>query len=460
MRTIAELREELSAKLAVAETIIEKADNEQRAMTAEEQDTVDAALAEADELRTQIRTLENQEALRQRVTDTRAAMERPADRRVPAEEIRSGTPSDITPTPDVRIVSRRYRYGPLKSFTGPHAEERAYRAGMWMRATLLNDYTAKRYCETHGIQIRTMTEGVNSAGGNLVPAEMEQAIIDNRETYGVFRQNVGRIIPMGRDAMSVPRRTGGLTASFVGESATASETDKSWDQVQLVAKKMSARTRMSSELAEDAIINLADDLAGEIAYAFANLEDTIGFDGAGTAAHGSVQGIIPKIEGDSSLAGHVTVSTVNTFSGVTNAALATLMSVVPQYARMNAKFYCSQVAFDLVFSRLAAAGGGNTIQTFTGEYRPAYLGYPIVVTQVMETSTGTVSNGDHLLAFGDLSKACVMGERRGISLSLTDQRYWDTDEIGIKGSERVDIVAHDVGDSSTAGPLAVLIAQS
>jgi HK97 family phage major capsid protein len=55
-----------------------------------------------------------------------------------------------------------------------------------------------------------------------------------------------------------------------------------------------------------------------------------------------------------------------------------------------------------------------------------------------------------------LSKAAAMGERRQVSIKRSDDRYFDTDQIGLMGTERVDVNVHDVGDSSTAGPLVAM----
>jgi HK97 family phage major capsid protein len=47
-----------------------------------------------------------------------------------------------------------------------------------------------------------MTEGVNEAGGFLVPEEFGNDLIDLREIYGVFRRNA-KMVPMA----STPART-------------------------------------------------------------------------------------------------------------------------------------------------------------------------------------------------------------------------------------------------------------
>ena len=106
-----------------------------------------------------------------------------------------------------------------------------------------------------------MSVGVNTAGGFTVPEEMSSAIIDLREEYGVFRRE-SKVVPMSADTKTVPRRTSGLTAYFVDENSAVTESTKGWDQVMLVARKIAALAKYSSELDEDSIISMADDLAG------------------------------------------------------------------------------------------------------------------------------------------------------------------------------------------------------
>src|SRR5205085_7921388 len=124
-------------------------------------------------------------------------------------------------------------------------------------------------------------------GGNVVPTELEESVIELRESYGVFRQNA-KAIPMNSDTKDWPRRTSGVTAYFGGDSATMTESTKSWDSIKLTAKKLYCLTRWGSELNEDAFISIADDLANEIAYAFALKEDQSGFTGDGSQTYAGI----------------------------------------------------------------------------------------------------------------------------------------------------------------------------
>jgi hypothetical protein len=54
-------------------------------------------------------------------------------------------------------------------------------------------------------------------------------------------------------------------------------------------------TKFSSELSEDAVINFADDLAGEMAYAQAKLEDNCAFIGDSTSTYGGITGLATAV---------------------------------------------------------------------------------------------------------------------------------------------------------------------
>jgi HK97 family phage major capsid protein len=328
---------------------------------------------------------------------------------------------------------------------------------MWIRAVFAHDEAAKRWCINHGVESRALSEGTGTAGGVLVPDELNQAIISLRETYGVFRQEA-EVIPMGRDVMEIPRDTGDLTATFTGENTALTESDPTFNNVTLTAKKLGIITRFSSELAEDAIIDIADFVARKMAWAFAFKEDTVGFNGDGTAGHGSIDGIAKIFDDDNTLAGATDPITANcdTFAEVAAQDVALLMGLIPAYAAQNAKFYCSRVAAELVFGRLQAAGGGNTIQTLTGQTRRLYLGHEVVESQVLATTTGAINNTTMLL-FGDLRQSSSLGDRRGIMVKTSEDRYFELDQIAIKATERFSIVNHDYGDGTNAGPIVALI---
>lgn len=449
MKTILELTDEMNHKVRSAKDITDRADKENRQPTDNEQATIKALLAEAKTIKNEIDSIKAAESLRAEVEAHYNGLAKPDKREVtPSQPQDSGEPTP-QPTASVRVIKRT---GSLKAFKGRDGDVNAYKAGQFVLASIFNNYRAARWCESNGLDVRNaLSEGTNTAGGYLVPEEMTQAIIDLRESYGVFRQQA-RVLPMGRDTITIPRKSSRGTATFTSEGGTLTSSDFALNQVQLVAKKLGRVVTISSELDEDAVVSIGDLVADDIAYSFALKEDQCGFTGDGTSTYGGILGITQALALSGNAGSKVTAATNHdTFEEIDATDLTKLMAKLPQFAIPNAKFYCSQVAFSLVFSRLAASAGGNTIQSISGAYQPAYLGFPIVVSQVLPTATTTLS-GSFMLGFGDLRLSSTMGERRGFTVARDNSIYFLQDQVAIKATERIDINNHDLGDATNAGP--------
>jgi HK97 family phage major capsid protein len=326
--------------------------------------------------------------------------------------------------------------------------------GQFILASVYGSPDAAKWCGDNGLVLtRAQAEGVNSAGGYLVPEEMMASIIVLRELFGVFRREA-QVVPMGRDTLNWPRRTGGVTAFFVAEGIAPTESQASWDNVNLTAKKLAALVRLSTELADDAIINVADWLTQEIAYAFASKEDDCGFSGDGTSTYGGIRGLSVLFADATHTAGLYTATGHATFAAIDATDLTSLMGLLPAYALPGAKFYCSQFAFASTIERLVATAGGNSIATLDGSVQYRYLGFPVVISQKMQGASSP--SGKIGFYFGDMRKAAALGERRQVSIKRSDERYFDTDQIGLMGTERIDVNVHDLGDTTNAGPLVAL----
>jgi HK97 family phage major capsid protein len=348
-------------------------------------------------------------------------------------------------------------YGTIKHFRDREIEGRmvravdqAYTVGMWFKATVLDNAEAKEWCKSRGVPIqKAQGEGVDSAGGFLVPEELMASIIVLREQFGVFRQEC-QVVPMGSDTLNWPRRTGGLTAFFTGENQSATESTAAWDGVNLTAKKAAVLTRMSTEIEQDAVVAIADWLVGEMAYAFASKEDDCGFNGDGTSAYGGMRGFTQLLI-DSSHGGGVYQASSATWNALVVKDLTSLIGLLPQYAIAGAKWYMSQQAFYTMVATILAGAGGNRLDVLAMGLEKRLLGFNVSVAQKLPIATP--GSGKIMIAFGDLSKAAMMGERRGVTIKRSDHRYFENDQIGLLGTERFDVNCHDLGDTATAGPL-------
>ena len=326
--------------------------------------------------------------------------------------------------------------------------ETAHGIGQFFLGSMGNKSAQQWVSDRYGIKAHG--EGNNSLGGFLVPDELEQAIIDLRAKFGKFRANT-RVLNMSRDTLLINRIAGGLTASFVGEGSSITETDASFDQVSLVARKASTLTRYSRELAEDSVVNLGDFLAGEVARAFANAEDEAGFNGDGGSGNGGIVGLKNAVGS----AGQKTGSG-NEYSELTLADFTGTVGLAPEYvfSQGTPKWYMSTQFYHTVVLDLLADAGGNTNLTLAGGVAvPSLFGYEVVLADVLPK---TEANSQLCAYFGALELGTTMGDRRPTEIAVSEDRYFESDQIGVRGTTRFDINCHDVGDSSAAGAIVAL----
>ena len=352
----------------------------------------------------------------------------------------------ITTRKEIKVENKVYSR--IKNFK---TNDEAFRFGSWALGCIGFKKSAQ-WCTDNGIVTKIANlEGNNSAGGFLVPEEFENAIVTLREQFGVIR-NHARVVPMSSDIKRMPRRSTNLTASFVGEASTASQTNETFDQINLVAKKSMVLTKFSSELSEDAVINFADDLAGEMAYAQAKLEDQCAFIGDTTSTYGGITGLANAVG-----SAGVSTATSTAFTAITLAQIQAAFALLPQYAdNTNAKIFCHKAVWNSVFLRLAyVSGGNNAVDLLTGSGQLSFAGYPVVLSQAMNSTTG---NGAIVCHFGDMSQGVYFGDRRQTAVDFSNSALtsFETDMLAYRSTTRWDLVCANVGDATNAGSIVTL----
>lgn len=340
---------------------------------------------------------------------------------------------------------------------GPEIDARYQRAGQWLLATIYENERAADWCKKNFVPIiRAAGEGIGTAGGFVVPADLLNAIVDIRDIFGAFRRRA-RKIPMKSDTTTVARRPGGTTAFFTTENTAGTESTSNVDSIGLTAKKIVTLVRISSELEEDAIVDIVDSVANEIAFAFAVKEDDCAFNGDGTSTFGGMRGISSIVLDGNHAAAKVSASVnATTFSLLTSVDLANLVSAVQASAIPNAAWFCSQTCFSQTFLRLAGGTGYLPMVETDGILTPHYLGFPVILTQKLPLISTTLT-GKVMLAFGDMYLGAALGQRRAITLARSADRYFDQDQIAVLGTERFDAILHDVGDNVNPGALSALV---
>lgn len=398
-----------------------------------------------------------------------ADLDKAIERKKEADALKATQATTVTVTGEQQqrntVAATPRHVAPLKHITGEGAQERAYKAGQFFLASMFGSEKAATWCKENGILVqKALSEGINSAGGVFVPEEMQNEIIVLRNRYGLARRDL-RVMPMGRDTMSVPKLVSGLTMYFTGEGQAATQSQPVWTNVRLTAKKASVLTLYSSELDEDAVIDIGDTLTSEIAYAYALGEDGCLFSGDGTSTYGGMTGLRTIFNsGVGTLAGAVdAASGHDTMAEIDATDLALVQGKLPQYVydMGNPKWYCSQTMWANVFERLIGASGGVTKDQASGRTLREYNGYPVEITPAMlaPATAGTDASDVAMILFGDLNMSATMGDRRGMTISRSTEYKFAEDQIAIKGTERFDINVHNAGDTSTPGSIVALMGE-
>lgn len=325
------------------------------------------------------------------------------------------------------------------------ANFKAYAFGQWVRSTM-GVASAKAWVKDN---LKAQSEGTTTAGGFTVPDPLSSDLIYLREQYGVARQNC-KIYPMSSDTLAVPNGTGSTSVYYPNENAAITPSDMTFSQVTLTAKKMAILTQVSKELAEDSIIDFGATLARDMAFAMAKEEDRVVFKNTVDATSG-IDGIlyaVSNLDGTKTNIGNAVVFTTAQTPAFSPALadLRAMVGKVPTYAT-NAKWYMhKRIWFDAIAPRLDALSGNNIadLQQAYGD-NPTLYGWPVVFVQNMPS---TLAASTPYILLGDLSAGTVFGDRRGVTIEVSDQYYFNVDSLAFKATSRYGFKAFDIGTAS------------
>ena len=448
------LRESIAAKLAEVSALQDRCEKESREYTADEKAHVDAAIG-VDGKGGEVANLKAQLAQAEAFENEIAAL---AANRIPGgvHHERAGVEDSSSIFSRVKVPARALARGRITAFAGPDKEKQAYAFGRYVMAICGNQRSQQWCADTIGFDIKNVnTEGSDPEGGFLVPHEFEATLIRLVNEYGVIRR-VARPVPMSRDTKSYPRRTGGLTAYAIGEISAPTETTMTVDQIQLVAKKFGVLTYYSRDLDEDAALSVGNLIMEEAALAFANKEDECGFNGTGASTYNGIVGIKESLAAGSKY----TAITGNTSFGTLDLEdFEGMIAKLPSYAFRDGgpSWYIHRSGWALSMLRLAAAAGGNTTRELAaGASEVQFLGYPVVFVEVMNNTTTAQTSTDGLVYFGNIRQGVDFGDRRGVTMDMSREVAFTTQQIAVLGTERFDIKVHDAGNANNAGAIVML----
>jgi len=339
------------------------------------------------------------------------------------------------------------------------AQKVAYSFGMWLTSFCNKDVAVKeradKWCKANGIVVtRAQAENNNSAGGFLVPIQLANYLIELMELFGRARALMNKAEMTG-DTLSVPRPAGLLNTYWITDNVTITASQMAFDMVTLTAKKLATFVYYSNELADDAMINIGDRIARQMAWQLSAQEDMAAFNGDGTSTYGGIVGLAKALAlafpsgGPGIIVG--TTGSGGNWASYTLADFNATQGALPQYARRMAvpKWYMSQQFYYSVPVKLAAAAGGNRIDTIQAGAStvPMFLGSPVEFIQVMPTAAAISQIQAY---YGSLELSSTFGNRRTPTIALSDQIGFQADQMAIRCISRLDINNHDVGGNNAA----------
>lgn len=301
-----------------------------------------------------------------------------------------------------------------------------------------------------GHEQKALSEGTDTAGGFIVPPDIQAEMLVRLPQKAIMRANC-RVQPTNRDTLKWPAVKGntgtsyGLDAShiyssgfvggWVGETPAFSDTDASFQTLDVPIKKLRVATRVSNDFLMDAAVNIMAWLAQNGAENMALTEDAGFIQGDGTALQplGLINVGISTVSVEGTTADTITNTTASLGSAT---KLINLAYQLPAQYVQNAKWIMRR-SIEGKIRQLVDGSGRFLWPPFTGsgfaETPGSLLGFPVLQSDWMaDDGQDTVP----VLYLGDLS-AYIIGQRTQITSVVLRERFADTDQTGIILFERI-----------------------
>jgi HK97 family phage major capsid protein len=262
----------------------------------------------------------------------------------------------------------------------------------------------------------------------------------------------------GRDLF--PKVETDLTVYCPGEGGAITPSDMTFSQVALTPKTMLALAVISNELAEDseAVIGVAEIVGMSMARSMAKKEDEIGFAGDATDTYFGMTGICQALLNVDAVIANIAglvVASGNLYSEIVLGDFESVVATLPSELDDMAKWYMSKSFFyEVPYALARAAGVANLLEILSDRKQRYLMGYPVEFVHAMPTAE---ANSQICALLGDLTAGVYIGERKAIRIEKSTEAYFASNQLGVRGVERIDINAFGVGDTTDPGAIVGLI---
>lgn len=349
-------------------------------------------------------------------------------------------------SPSGRVWATPRSHNKLRVFK--NADE-AYQSGVWFFATVMGAKWAQERNQINPLAAGQVS-GTDADGGYLVPDLIEAAVLMARERMGVARR-LAMVVPMGGLAVAWPKETAGQTVYYPDEAADITESKATLGSVPLAAVRRAVLTGVSNQLAENAIIDVMDWVAGRMAYQLSSQEDKEYVLGDGTSAYGGETGLISACGS----AGKRTLgSTKTAFTDIAETDLHNVQSLVAdQYFVEGEMSWLMRRSTWLttIIPLIYAMGGVSAYEFRDGIQKPVLLGHPVEFSTHMPASAASKCG----VLFGNFFAGTMIGDRKGLAVSMSREAGFKNDVTYLRAISSYDIAVHaNPGSGSSYGAYA------
>lgn len=311
-------------------------------------------------------------------------------------------------------------------------------------------------------EAKALQEGNDSAGGFLVPPDIQAEMLVRAAQQSVFRR-LGRIVNTSRDKVIYPRVapasatasglasggasvfSSGFIGNWAGETPAFTDTDPTFGTFEIPIKKIRVATKLSNDFLSDAVINVGSWLAQNGGENMALVEDQGFIGGNGGALQ--PKGLLAETDLQTGGASAVDVegSTVNTVSNTVSAAgsapkLINVVYVLPAQYANGAQWLMRRSVEGKIRGLVNGVGGflwplqsGSMFGAPNGTGVRSLMEYGVNNSDFMPPDT---TDTYQVIIFGDFSNY-IIAQRSQISTQILRERFADVDQTGIIIFERV-----------------------
>jgi len=287
---------------------------------------------------------------------------------------------------------------------------------------------------------KTLSEGMDNAGGFLVPPDFQAQLIQKIAAKSTIRQNA-RVVVTSRDLAQWPKvnssgdkYTSPMRISWTGETPSATShrvnTSEMFGMYSIPVATAMASVPISNNFLEDSAFDVFGLVSDILAESFALGENEAFISGNGSS---QPMGILTAIGSANS------PSIVNSGSAstLTPDGLISLAYALPEQYESNAKWYFSKTT-EAIIRKMKASDTSLyywPVATQVGGFGatvPSLLGFPIVRESMMPE----VEANSYPIIFGDLNGYIVL-DRVGLSIQRLSELYAEQNMTLILGRRRV-----------------------